>query len=106
MNEQAKDQISVFIDDILASRDVSGLNQAVIDQMHADLRNELLNQIDRQIIEELSEDQAAAFTELCNKPETTEQDVETFMANSGLNREQIAVHTMVKFREYYLGDKK
>lgn len=97
------DAVDAFLKKILEDGDFPGLTPDMQAQMVEDMRPELVDQIDRAIINEMTEQQATEFAILCEQPDVDQAKIESFIVNTGINREAIAVRTMTKFREYYLG---
>jgi SNF2 family DNA or RNA helicase len=102
-NDNGVTSIEQFIDSLISEKGFAHADPAVIEQMKKDLRSELSNQIDRTVIDMFSSEQAKAFAELCENPNSTADQIQKFVADSGVDTKRAVVNTMVKFREYYLG---
>lgn len=101
--ESAEQKMREFVDSVLVDKRYQTLSPAAFDQLRQEMMSELKSQIDRAVINELSEDQAQQFSALLDSPETTEQVLQDFIINSGVDTEQVVARTMLKFREFYLG---
>lgn len=100
MNEdQALDN---FINDMLTDKDLSGVNDEARVYLVEDLKIRLLDQVNRSIIAEMSEEKGNEFSELLDKESVTDEQVQQFIADSGVDTQKIAARTMLAFRELYL----
>lgn len=97
------EELLPFIDSLLKEKNLSGMSPEVYGQLRKDLANELKLQIDRAIITEFSEEQADAFSGLLDNQDTTDESLQEFVQKSGIDTSKVVAHTMVKFREFYLG---
>jgi hypothetical protein len=95
--------IDEFINEIVKAERFQKAAPEVLEQVKTDLKRELNDQINREAIRALNAEQAKQFGDLCDKPDTTVEEFQQFMVNSGIDLKRIAVDTMLKFREYYLG---
>ena len=98
--EQASDPIDRFLGQILDDKKITIDTPEVI----SDLRNHLMNQIDRAMINALSEEQLRQLNDLLDKEGVQDNEIQDFFRQSGINGEQVALNTMMRFRQYYLGN--
>lgn len=98
-----EEQLLPFIDTVLKEKNLTGMTREVFAQLRQDMAHELRLQIDRAIIDELSDEQAEHFSVLMDQSGTTNETLQQFMANSGVDTAQVVARTMAKFREFYLG---
>lgn len=103
MNQQNNDPIDQFIGQILDEKGLATENPEVRQMMVADMRTSVMEQIDRAMINALTPAQADQLSDMMDDPSATEVQVQQFFANAGLDGQKIALDTMMKFREYYLG---
>lgn len=96
--------IDAFLKKLIDEKEFSGLTADVQAQLIDDMKSQLVDQIDKNIINEMSEQQATEFATLCDSPDVTQEKIEEFMAGTGINREAVAAQTMIRFRDYYLGN--
>lgn len=101
--ENVMDTIDAFLKKMIDEKEYSGLTADVQAQLIKDMRAELVDQIDKSIISEMTKQQAIDFAKLCDSPDVDQEKIEDFITKTGINRQAIAARTMVRFRDYYLG---
>jgi hypothetical protein len=96
------DELDQFIGGILDAKKLSGIDQDVRAQLVTDLKQQLLDQINRALIGALSEDKLDEFNTLLEDPKTTDETVQTFITTSGVDIDRVTAKTMLQFRDLYL----
>ena len=99
-----QDALSKFINDIIDAKNFKTLDSDVRRQLEQDLKNRLLDQIDRAVLGALPENKIDGFNDLLDR-NTSQQEVQQYIANSGVDTKKITLETMLRFRSLYLGDK-
>lgn len=99
-----QDALSKFISDIIDAKGYKTLDSDVRRQLEQDLKNRLLDQIDRAVLEALPENKIDGFNDLLDRG-ASQQEVQQYIATSGVDTEKITLETMLRFRSLYLGDK-
>lgn len=99
-----QDAISKFISDIIDAKGYKTLDSDVRRQLEQDLKNRLLDQIDRAVLEALPENKIDGFNDLLDR-NASQQEVQQYIATSGVDTKKITLETMLRFRSLYLGDK-
>ena len=99
-----QDAFSKFINDIIDAKNFKTLDSDVRRQLEQDLKNRLLDQIDRAVLGALPENKIDGFNDLLDR-NTSQQEVQQYIANSGVDTKKITLETMLRFRYLYLGDK-
>ena len=94
--------IDDFIESLLVDKGITDIDPEVKAELKEDMKNRLLNQINRAAIMQLSEEKAAELAELVDNPEFTNEKMTEFIQNSGVNLTEVALDTMLKFRGFYL----
>lgn len=97
------DKLDDFIDKLLDKKKVSHEPIDVREQLHKDLKQRLLDQIDAAIINQLNEEQADAFGQLLDEPNITDKGIQEFFAKTNIDRQKIALETMLRFQALYSG---
>lgn len=97
-----EEQLLPFIDRLLKDKDLSGMAPEAFAILRQDMAHELRKQIDRAIIDHLTEKQADAFSALMDEPGTTDETLQQFIADTGMDVSAIVGHTMTQFRALYL----
>ena len=96
------DQLDTFIRDIIEAKQLPGITEEAKKGLLEEMREGLLDQINRALIEALPEDKVAAFSALLDNEATSEEEVQAFIANSGVDVEKVTAKTMLAFRNLYL----
>lgn len=99
-----QDALSKFINDIIDAKNFKALDSDVRQQLEQDMKNRLLDQIDRAVLGALPENKIDGFNELLDR-DASKQEVQQYIANSGVDTKKITLETMLRFRSLYLGDK-
>lgn len=99
-----QDALSKFISDIIDAKGYKTLDSDVRRQLEQDLKNRLLDQIDRAVLRALPENKIDGFNELLDR-NASQQEVQQYIATSGVDTKKITLETMLRFRSLYLGDK-
>lgn len=99
-----QDALSKFINDIIDAKNFKTLDGDVRQQLEQDLKNKLLDQIDRAVLGALPENKIDGFNELLDR-DASKQEIQQYVATSGVNTKKITLETMLRFRSLYLGDK-
>ena len=99
-----QDALSKFISDIIDAKGYKTLDSDVRRQLEQDLKNRLLDQIDRAVLEALPENKIDGLNDLLDR-DASQQEVQQYIANSGVDTKKITLETMLRFRSLYLGVK-
>ncbi len=99
-----QDALSKFINDIIDAKNFKTLDGDVRQQLEKDLKNRLLDQIDRAVLGALPENKIDGFNELLDR-DASKQEIQQYVATSGVDTKKITLETMLRFRSLYLGDK-
>ena len=99
-----QDALSKFISDIIDAKGYKTLDSDVRRQLEQDLKNRLLDQIDRAVLGALPENKIDGFNDLLDR-NASQQEVQQYIANSGVDTKKITLETMLRFRSLYLGVK-
>lgn len=98
------EQIDEFMDRLIEERGSTGLSKDDKKELKKTLTQELLDQIDKAAIYALPEDKAIELAKKTDDPNFTNDDVAKFIQDSGVDLQQVALHTMVEFRNFYLAE--
>mgnify|MGYP000522054028 FL=1 len=99
-----QDALSKFISDIIDAKGYKTLDSDVRRQLEQDLKNRLIDQINRAVLEALPENKIDGFNDLLDRG-ASQQEVQQYIATSGVDTKKITLETMLRFRSLYLGDK-
>lgn len=99
------DSVERFIDQLLAEKDLKTVPDDVRQELKQDLTQRLMDQIDRAALAALPEDKAIELANKLDDENFSDEDAAEFMKNSGVDLQSVALETMMRFRELYLGDK-
>ncbi|MCG5094889.1 hypothetical protein MBN60_01645, partial [Candidatus Saccharibacteria bacterium] len=79
-----QDALSKFISDIIDAKGYKTLDSDVRRQLEQDLKNRLLDQIDRAVLEALPENKIDGFNDLLDRG-ASQQEIQQYIANSGVD---------------------
>lgn len=99
-----ENQLTPFVDTLLKDKNLPGMTQEVFTQLRHDLVRDLRHQIDRALIDAMSDEQIERFTALMDDPDVTSEVLQQFFGDTGVNSAEIIATTMTRFRAYYLGE--
>lgn len=99
-----QDALSKFINDIIDAKNFKTLDGDVRQQLEQDMKNRLLDQIDRAVLGALPENKIDGFNELLDR-DASKQEIQQYVATSGVDTKKITLETMLRFRSLYLGVK-
>ena len=91
-----------FIENLLNEKGIE-VEPDIKEELKADMKAKLLDQINRAAIQSLSEEKAEELAKLIEQPDFTNEKMTEFIQNSGVNLTEVALDTMLKFRSFYLG---
>ena len=95
--------IDEFIESLLNDKGITTVEPEVKEELKADMKKRLEDQINRAAVQALPEEKAAELAKLVENPDFTNEKMTEFMQNSGVNLTEVALDTMLKFRSFYLG---
>jgi hypothetical protein len=96
------DQLDTFIKDIIDAKQLPGINDEAKNGLVEEMRERLIERINRAMVEALPEDKVAGFSALLDVESTTSDDVQNYIVASGVNVEKVTAKTMLDFRDLYL----
>lgn len=94
--------VDEFIESLLNDKGME-VEPDIREDLKADMKKRLLDQIDQAAIQALPEEKAAELAKLVEDPSFTNEKMTEFMQNSGVNLAEVALETMLRFRNFYLG---
>lgn len=97
--------IDDFIETILVDKGTTELDEGAKSELVNDMKERLIDQINQAAVKQLSEDKAAELATLVDDPEFTDEKLTEFIQNAGVNISEIALNTMLRFRESILNTK-
>lgn len=95
--------IDEFIESLLNEKGITNVEPEIREELKADMKARLLDQIDRAAVQALNEEQAAKLAKLVESPDFTNEKMTQFIQDSGVNLAEITLNTMLMFRNFYLG---
>ena len=94
--------VDEFIDQLLIDKGITDIEPDVKEELKSDMKQRLLDQINRAAIMELSEEKAAELAAKVDDPNFSNEDMTKFMQESGVNLAEVSLNTMLEFRNLYL----
>lgn len=99
---QNNDELNKFINQILDAKQLTGLTDAVRAQVVDDLRERMLNQINRALVDAMPDEKIAEFNSLLDDETLTDEAVQQFIVDSGVDVQKVTLQTMLRFSELYI----
>lgn len=95
------DELDKFINEMLDTKQLPGVTPEVRVTLVADLRERLLDQINRALIDALPDDKITEFNSLLDDESLSDETVQQFIASSGVDVPRVTIQTMLRFSELY-----
>lgn len=102
----ATDELDQFINEMLDAKKLTGVAIDVRIQLVSDLKERLLDQINRALIDSLPDDKMEEFESLLDNPNIGDTAVQQFIADSGIDVKKITTTTMLRFYDLYVASSK
>jgi len=96
------DQLDTFIKEIIDAKQLPGVTEDAKLGLVEEMRERLLDMINRALIEALPDDKMAEFSQLLDNESVDDDAVQQFIAQSGVNVQEVTTKTMLAFRALYL----
>jgi hypothetical protein len=96
------EQLDTFIKDIIDAKQLPGITDEAKSGLVEEMRDRLIELINRAMVESLPEDKVAGFSALLDVETTTSDDVQNYIVASGVDVEKVTAKTMLDFRDLYL----
>ncbi len=94
--------VDEFIESLLVDKGITDIEPDVKEELKAEMKTRLLDQINKAAIMRLSEEKAAELAAMVDDPNFTNEKMTEFMQNSGVNLVEVTLETMLQFRNFYL----
>ena len=102
LNRANPDPVDQFLGQILDEQQLIIDTPEARQQIIADMRALLMDQIDRAMVNELNDEQLDGLDRLLDQPDLQDSQIQDFFRQCGVNGERVAMETMLRFRQYYL----
>lgn len=102
MNE---DNFDRFVNSLIKEKDLKGLTPEVREQVAAELKNLISEEVNRAILMELSDEKLDELDKLMDNGPLSEAQMQEFLRTSGVDIPKVTTKTLMYFRSFYLGGK-
>lgn len=96
------DELDQFVEEMLTASEFSDVSENVHAQLVSDLKEELVNQINRALINALPDDKIDQLNALLDDENVNNAQIEQLIADSGVDTKDVAMKTMLRFRDSYI----
>lgn len=96
------DPLDTFIKDIIDTKQLPGITDEMKSGLIEEMRERLFDLINRALVEAIPEDKVAGFDALLDDESTSDEDVQAFIANTGVDVQRVTSKSMLTFRNLYL----
>ena len=91
-----------FIETLLNEKGITEVEPEIRAELKEDMKARLMDQINRAALMKLSEEKATELAGMVDNPDFNDEKMAEFMKNSGVNLTEVALDTMLQFRNFYL----
>ena len=98
LNSANPDPVDQFLGQILDEQQLIIDTPEARQQIIADMRALLMDQIDQAMVNELNDEQLDSL----DQSDLQDSQIQEFFRQCGINGERVAMETMLRFRQYYL----
>lgn len=102
LNDASPDPVDRFLGQILDEQRLIIDAPEARQQIIADMRVLLMDQIDQAMVNELNDEQLDSLDQLLDQSDLQDSQIQEFFRQCGINGERVAMETMLRFRQYYL----
>ena len=99
------DNFDRFVNSLIAEKDLKGLTPEGREQVAAELKNLIAEEVNRALLMELSDDKLDELDKRMNDGPLSETEMQDFLLDSGVDVPKITTKTLMYFRSFYLGEK-
>lgn len=96
------EQLDAFIREIIEAKQLPGLTEEAKVGLLEEMRERLLDMINRALIEALPDDKVAELSKLMDGDGLTDEQLQDFIEKSGIDIEGVTAKAMLAFRGLYL----
>ncbi len=96
------DQLETFVEGIVTTKDLPGLTDESKKQLVAEMSEQLIERINAALIAALPDEKVAEFSDFLDAEQITDEQVQAFIAQSGVDVQKVTAETMLTFRNLYL----
>lgn len=95
-------QLDAFIEEIIDKKNLPGVTEEAKQWLIQDMETRLLDTINRALINELPEDKLEGFSSLMDNENITDEEVQKYLTDNGVDVVKTTTKTMLAFRDLYL----
>ena len=99
------DNFDRFVNSLIAEKDLKGLMPEGREQVAAELKNLISEEVNRAILMELSDEKLDELDRRMDNGPLSEEEMQEFLRNSGVDIPKVTTKTLMYFRSFYLGEK-
>lgn len=99
------DNFDRFVNSLIAEKDLKGLTPEGREQVAAELKNLIAEEVNRALLMELPDDKLDELDKRMNDGPLSETEMQDFLLNSGVDVPKITTKSLMYFRSFYLGEK-
>lgn len=103
LNNLSEDQLlDMFVEQLIAEKDLGDLDDEVKAEIHNDLKERVLFQVNRAVIAELPDAELDELNKSIDDNSINAEKMAELVKRAGINTDEIVQKTMLEFREVYL----
>ena len=97
-------ELDSFVESLIDEKNISGLTPEGRVQIAGEIKDELVQQINRAILMELPDEKLDEIDQKMEAGEMNPEDLQQFVQDSGVDVAKITTETMLYFKAFYLGN--
>jgi len=98
----AGDELDQFVNEMLDAKRLSGVTDDVRTQLVSDLKQRLLDQINKALIDALPDEKMDEFERLLDDDSLADEQIQQFIVNAGVDVKKVTTVTMLRFYDLYV----
>lgn len=99
-----QDGFDSFIDSLITEKNLRGITPEGRAQVAGELKETLIEQVNRAILNELPDEKLDELNDLLDKGDMNESKMQDFLMNSGVDIPKVTTKTLLYFKAFYLGN--
>lgn len=98
----AGDELDQFVREMLEAKKLSGVTEDVQRQLMSDLKQRLLDQINKALIDALPDEKMDEFEQLLDDETIDDARIQQFIVDAGVDVKRVTTVTMLRFYDMYV----
>ena len=97
-------ELDQFVNQLIEDKNITGLTPEGREQVASELKELVTEEINRAVLTTMPDNKLDELSALMDSGDFTSDDMQKFIAESGVDLKQITTETLLYFRAFYLGN--